>query len=107
MNPIAGYLNAVKGGSTVPLKFRVFVDGVEQSTTAGLELRVQLIDCDSSAPQDEVESTAVTGGTSLRYDADAGYFMQKWQVPKQPGCYMVRMTTTQDGLALTARFNVR
>jgi hypothetical protein len=107
VNPIAGVLNTVKGGSTVPLKFNVFVDGVNQTTAAGLmPMTVQMVSCDSSAPQDPVDFT-VTGETSLRYDAAAGYFIQNWKVPKTPGCYMVRMITTQDALALTARFKVR
>lgn len=107
VNPIAGFLNTVKGGSTVPLKFNVSLNGVEQTTTAGLSMTVQAIHCDTSAPQDEVEPAAVVGGTGLRYDAAGGYFIQNWQIPKTPGCYMVRMTTDQDGLALTARFKVR
>lgn len=107
VNPIAGVLNSVKSGSTVPLKFNVSVNGVEQTTTAGLEMTVQMVSCDSNAPEDTVEQAAVTGGTSLRYDAGAGHFIQNWKVPKGPGCYMVRLTTTQDGLALTARFKVR
>ena len=68
---------------------------------------LQAIVCDSNAPQAPVGPAAVTGGTSLRYDATAGYFIQNWKVPNTPGCYMVRMTTAQDGLALTARFKVR
>lgn len=37
-----------------------------------------------------------------------GYFVQNWKVPNTRGqCYMVRMTTEQDGLALTARFKVK
>ena len=108
MNPMAGFLNTVKGGSTVPLKFDVSVNGVEQTTTAGLAMTQQVIPCDGSAPEDAVEPAAVTGGTSLRYDAGAGHFIQNWKVPKTAGsCYMVRMTTQQDGLALTARFKVK
>ena len=41
------------------------------------------------------------------YDAGLGYFIQNWKVPKTAGCYMVRVTTQQDGLALTARFKVK
>jgi hypothetical protein len=107
VNPIAGFLNTVKGGSTVPLKFDVSVNGVEQTTIAGLAMTQQVITCDGSAPEDAVEPAAVTGGTSLRYDAVAGHFVQNWKVPKAPGCYMVRMATQQDGLALTARFKVK
>jgi hypothetical protein len=107
VNPMAGFLNTVKGGSTVPLKFDVAVNGVEQTTTAGLQMIQQVIPCDGSAPEDPVEPTAVTGGTTLRYDTTAGQFIQNWKVPKTPGCYMVRLATSQDGLALTARFKVK
>ena len=108
MSPIAGFLNTVKGGSTVPLKFDVSVGGVEKTTTDGLVLTLQSIGCDSGAPEDLVEPAATTGGTSLRYDATAGYFIQNWKVPKTPdACYMVRMTTEADGLALSARFKVK
>ena len=101
-------MNIVNGGSTVPLKFKVSVNGVNQTTTAGLEMTQQWISFDSNAPEDDVEPAAVTGGTSLRYNAAAGHFIQNWKVPKTPGrCYMVRMTTQQDGLALTARFKVK
>lgn len=106
VNPIAGFLNTVKGASTVPLKFNVFVDGIEKKTTDGLQFTVQTISCDSTAPLDPVDFT-VAGETSLRYDPTAGYFIQNWKVPKTPGCYMVRMTTQQDALALTARFKVK
>ncbi|HEX5216032.1 MAG TPA: PxKF domain-containing protein [Vicinamibacterales bacterium] len=106
VNPIAGFLNTVKSGSIVPLRFNVWVNGVEMTTpTSELALTVQPIACDSSAPQDEVEPAETTGGTSLRYSG--GQFIQNWKVPTTPGCYMVRMTTAQDGLALSARFKVR
>jgi hypothetical protein len=106
VNPIVGFLNTVKGGATVPLKFNVYIDGIEKKTTDGLQFSVQTISCDSSAPQDPVDFT-VAGETNLRYDSAAGYFIQNWKVPNTAGCYMVRMTTAQDGLALTARFKAR
>jgi hypothetical protein len=54
------------------------------------------------------QSAASAGGTALRYDATAGYFIQNWKVPATPGtCYLVRTVTTADGLALTARFKVK
>jgi hypothetical protein len=106
VNPIAGFLNTAKGGSTVPLKFNVFVNGTEQKTTDGLELTQQQIHCDSSAPEDPVEITPSSVGSGLRY-VDTS-FVYNWRMPKTPGlCYMIRMTTVQDGLALTARFKVK
>jgi hypothetical protein len=107
VNPSPGFLNSVQSGATVPLKFNVSVNGITKTTTDGLVLTIQPISCDSSAPLDEVEPAAISGGSGLRYDATAGYFVQNWKAPKAAGCYMVRVTTTQDGLALTARFKVR
>lgn len=106
VNPIAGFLNTVRAGTTVPLKFEVFVNGVEQTSTAGLVMTVRMISCDTSAPEDPVE-VELAGGTGLRYDSAAGAFVQNWKAPKAPGCYMVQMTTEQDNLALTARFKVK
>jgi hypothetical protein len=106
VNPIPGFLNTVKRDETVPLKFNVYIDGVEKKTTDGLQFTVASILCDSNAPQETVAST-VAGETSLRYDLKARQFIQNWKVPKKAGCYMVRMTTAQDGLALTARFKVK
>jgi uncharacterized membrane protein len=106
LNPLAGYLNVVKGGATVPLKFEVFVNGVEQTSTNGLTMTVRAIACDTSAPLDPVEPE-VAGGTGLRYDSAGGYFVQNWKAPRTAGCYMVQVTTQQDNLALTARFSVR
>jgi hypothetical protein len=99
--------NIVKGGSTVPLKFEVFAGATELTATSAIKSFVQTkIACDGSSPTDEIE-VVTTGGTSLRYDATAGQFIQNWQTPKQPGtCYRVTMTT-QDGSFLTAFFKLK
>ena len=99
-----GTFNTVKGGSTVPLKFNVTIDGVEQTTTSGLAFSVFSISCSSSAAEDQVDFTT-TGNTSLRWAGDA--FIQNWKTPTTPGCYLVRMTTVADGLSLTALFKVK
>ena len=108
VNPIAGFLNTVKAGSTVPLKFEVFVNGVEKTTTTGIEPpTTQVISCDANAPEDPVETTTTLSGSGLRYDTDAGHFMVNWKVPTAKGCYLVQVKTTQDQLALTARFKAQ
>jgi hypothetical protein len=100
-------VNTVKGGSTVPLKFEVFAGATELTATSVVHSFVQTrITCDTSATLDEIEVTT-TGGTSLRYDATAGQFIQNWQTAKQAGaCYRVTMTT-QDGSSLVALFKLR
>jgi hypothetical protein len=102
-----GVVNTVKGGSTVPLKFEVFAGPTELTSTSGVQSFVQTkIACDTSASLDEIE-IVTTGGTSLRYDATGGQFIQNWQTPKQAGaCYRVTMTT-QDGSTLVALFKLK
>ena len=106
VNPLAGFLNPVKAGAVVPLKFNVVIDGIEKTTTSGLTTTVRTINCDTNAPADSV-NVEFPGNTGLHYDAAAGYFAENWKAPKTPGCYMVQIITEQDGLGLTARFKVR
>jgi hypothetical protein len=102
-----GVYNVVKGGSTVPLKFEVFAGPTELTATSVVKSFTQAkVSCDSTAPADEIEVTT-TGGTSLRYDATAGQFIQNWQTPKTAGvCYRVTMTT-QDDSTLIAFFKLK
>lgn len=97
-------VNVVKGGRTVPLKFEVFGDGVELTDTAVVSgFDVTLESCQSGLPTDTVEFTT-TGGTSLRYDADAGQFIQNWKVPSAKGkCYAVTVTI-EGGSTVSASF---
>ena len=108
-NPVDmnGVYNTVRGGSTVPLKFEVFAGSTELTATSVVQSFVQTrITCDGTLPTDEIE-IVTTGGTSLRYDATAGQFIQNWQTPRQAGqCYRVTMTT-QDGSSLVAFFKLK
>ena len=106
VSQVAGFVNTAKGGSTVPLKFNVYVDGVEKTDTTGLSFSVWSVSCSASATEDPVDFTT-TGGTSLRYDTAGGYFIQNWKTPKAPGCYVVRMTTAADGLSISALFKIK
>jgi hypothetical protein len=96
--------NSIKGGSTVPLKFNVFANGVEKKALTDVQgFAVAEVACVSSGYTTDIEFTT-TGGTSLRYDTTAGQFIQNWQTPKAPSkCYQVRMTTL-DGSHLDAFF---
>jgi len=106
VSQVAGFVNTAKGGSTVPLKFNVYVNGVEKTDAAGLGLSVWSVSCSASATEDPVDFVT-TGDTSLRYDAADGHFVQNWKTPKTPGCYVVRMTTAADGLSISALFKIR
>ncbi len=103
-----GVWNVVKNGSTVPLKFEVFAGSTELTSTSAIAgFTVKGVACpNASAVTDDIELTT-TGGTSLRYDATAGQFIQNWQTPKKPGaCYQVTMTTA-DGSSLSALFKLK
>ena len=106
--------NSVKSGSTVPLKFHVFTanGGNEITTVSGAfnssnPFSVLKITCSSNTNEDAVEFTT-TGGTSLRYDAVEGQFIQNWQTPsKQAGsCYRTSLKT-MDGSYLVAFFKLK
>lgn len=100
-----GVWNVVKGGSTVPLKFELFAGPTELTSTSAVKTFTQrTVACpNASATVDEIE-LVTTGGTSLRYDATGGQFVQNWSTPKKPGtCYQAIMTA-QDGSTISANF---
>ena len=111
-NPVdmGGYLNVVKGGSTVPLKFEVFAGAAELTSVTSIKgFKAVEIGCGALVwfAADEIEITS-TGGTSLRYDSTGGQFIQNWQTPKNKvgTCWAVTMTT-QDGSSLNAFFKLK
>lgn len=100
--------NVVRGGSTVPLKFEVFAGATELTDTTVVDtFTVTGVTCPlTGATTDDIELTT-SGGTTLRYDATAGQFLQNWQTPKKPGvCYRVTMTT-DDGSSIGANFKLK
>ena len=102
VSPVGGYQNALKGGATVPLKFNLFVNGIEKTDTAGLAFSVVEVGCDAGVGETTVPFLT-TGATSLRYTG--GQFVQNWKTPTAPGCYLVRMTG--DGILVSALFKVK
>ncbi|WP_426322020.1 PxKF domain-containing protein [Microbacterium sp. E-13] len=103
---MAGVVNVVKGGSTVPLKFELFSGEQELTSTTAIDsLRTVQHSCDPVAPVDEVE-TVVAGGTALVYDTQAGRFQYNWKTPKSTGCMDVIVRST-DGSELKAQFRLK
>ena len=97
-----GVKNIVKGGLTVPLKFEIFAGTRELTATIAVSSFTAVqIACSPTGTSDDIELTT-TGGTTLRYDATAGQFVQNWQTPKNTGnCYKATLTT-QDGSSIFA-----
>jgi hypothetical protein len=102
--------NSVRGGSTVPLKWKLFLyAGGPQitdvaSVAAGWPKLYTSTSC-ASAPIDEIEITA-TGNTTLRYDTSGQQFIYNWKTPTGAGCYRVEVKFT-DGRSYSALFATR
>lgn len=104
-SPVKTGVNDQKGGSTVPLKFNVTLNGVQKTDTAGLAFSLTKINCATSAPIGAAAFT-MAGGTALRYED--GQFIANWKTPTDAGaCYAVKMTTTADGGSISATFKIK
>jgi hypothetical protein len=99
--------NDIKGGSTVPLKFNVYLGGVQQtSTTAvvGQTVSIYIISCGASGLDTTISSLLNSAGTALRYDGSQ--FIQNWQSPNGKACYAAKVSTV-DGTSITAYFKTQ
>ena len=96
-------LNTVKAGSTVPLKFAIRTPGGGQigDLAAVTSFTTQAVVCVPML-SDPIQFTT-TGGTSLRYDALAGQFIQNWKTPATKGCVRTTLTLA-DGSQMSALF---
>jgi hypothetical protein len=105
LNPMP--MNTVKGGSTVPLKFELFAGTTELTSVSDIaSFKTQKMVCYGGALEDAIEILS-TGGTSLRYDATGGQFIQNWKTPTGAGtCYSATMTA-DDGSSITAYFKIK
>jgi hypothetical protein len=95
--------NDAKGGSTIPLKFEVFKNGVEVTDPSEISSFVQREDC-LAGSGDAIEEYA-SGNTGLRYDTTGGYFIFNWKTLKGAGCYGV--TVSAGSASLSADFGLK
>jgi hypothetical protein len=102
--------NTAKGGSTVPLKFRLYTTqgGQERTSTADVKSfdAIKLTTCVAGALDDPVPvEFLTTGGTVLRYDTQ---FIQNWKTPtaNSDTCYRVNVRF-QDDSAIYAFFKLK
>ena len=96
--------NSIKGGSTVPLKFEVFMGDIEIIDPLKMKISLWNVPC-LPAPEDPIEQQVYsTNELGLRY-VD-GKFVYNWKTPKTIGCYMV-YATAQDGSNINALFKIK
>jgi YDG domain/MBG domain (YGX type) len=102
-----GVYNTVKGGSTVPLKFKLFKGTTELTDTAKItSLQATKVTCVSGATIDDIETLAA-GNTMLRYDSTGGQFIYNWKTPTGANtCHKVTVTA-QDNSTITAYFKMK
>ena len=109
VNMTPGALNVVKAGSTVPLKFNVFMGTAERTDVAAVKrFSAQKIAC--SAASETADLVSNTGSTSLRYSGTPGVdgqFIQNWQTPKTAGVCYKAFIETQDGSIIEALFQLK
>ncbi len=100
-------VNTIKGGASVPLKFRVNNgDTVVSDTAIVKSFTQQEYTCGTDTTFDAVEIVS-TGGTALRYDATVQQFIQNWKTPRTKNkCYKVTVTLTDDQ-TITALFRTK
>ncbi len=102
-----GYMNTVKGGSTVPLKFQVFASSELTDPAVVKSFNAVQTSCVTGLETAPVEELSPAGSTTLRYDATSGHFIYNWKTPKLPGkCYQVTLTTN-DGSTIVAKFQLK
>lgn len=103
---MGGVINTVKGGSTVPLKFNLQVDGAQVSDTALVTaFTATKVTC-NTAGADDIEMVT-TGATVLRWDATGGQFVQNWKTPTGAGTCYQATATLADGDRVTALFKLK
>jgi hypothetical protein len=102
---MGGVWNTVKGGSTVPLKFEIFVGATELTNVSAIKsFTTAQVSCPSSSVVTDPIELTTTGGTVLRYDSTGGQFIQNWATPKKPGACIKVTMTAQDDSKIIANF---
>jgi hypothetical protein len=101
--------NTVKGGATVPVKWKLLGEGglVITDIRAVRSTKAQSVACGSMPGTEDVIEVTMTGGTVLRYDFTGQQFIFNWQTPKLPGtCWRLDVTFT-DETTKSANFKLK
>ena len=104
-------LNRVDGGDIVGVRFEIFAGDKELTSTSYVQSVQQKQVASSSCPgsvNGVAEPIKTDYGTSLRYNYDKGFFVDRWATPtdKTYLCYDL-IVTTIDGNTLVAHFKFR
>lgn len=101
-----GVLNVAKGGSSIPVKFRLGgVMGLQ--VLAANSPTSQQVTCDQGVPTDPIEDSVTAGASTLTYDPETGQYTYVWKTDRTwTGCRQFTLTL-DDGSQHTALFKFR
>lgn len=74
-------LNLAKAGTSIPVKFSLTGDQGLDVFEPGYPMS-QAVNCDTSAPTDEIEQTVLAGSSSFSYDASSDQYTYVWRTQK-------------------------
>jgi hypothetical protein len=98
-------INAVKGGSAVPVKFTLGGNRGLTIFRAGYP-KVFAVACDTSAQVDDIEQTVTANSSALSYDSTSQQYTYTWKTTKTTGCFRLDLVFT-DGTVQSALFKLK
>jgi hypothetical protein len=92
-----GVFNVAKGGSNIPLKWRLLTEtGAPVTNLGGASVKVAAANCDSgNAAEDPIEQ--VTPSASGLQNLGDGYYQLNWKTPKKAGCTLMQLSLAGEG----------
>ena len=100
-------LNQVKAGSAIPVKFSLGSNAGLSIFEAGYPQSIK-IECNTSTPLDNIETTVTAGGSSLTYDPIANQYIYVWKTDKSwTGTCRKLMVMLIDGTSYFANFKFK
>ncbi len=100
-------INQMKAGQAAPVKFSLSGDKGLNIFAAGSPISME-INCDSTAPLDDVEQTVNAGGSSLSYDAASDQYNYVWKTDSSWKNTCRQLTVTlNDGSVHVALFKFK
>jgi hypothetical protein len=99
--------NTVKAGAAVPVKFSLAGDQGPAVMAAGFPISQQ-VECDTSAPANDIQETMTAGGSSLTYEPETDQYTYVWKTEKAwTGTCRRLVMGLDDGMTYAALFQFR
>ncbi len=100
-----GVINTIKGGQTVPLKWRITQNGVPVTTLTTAKVSFPT-GCSGTGAEDSIEQTT-TAVSGLLKNLGNGYYQYNWKTPRTPGACGKMLLDIGDGVQHSAAFRMK